>query len=99
MAWPRAAPTILDFVGVPIPDYFDGRSFAPLLRGGEAYRAAAKTWDPRVFVQYFGESYYGGALRARLCRSCWSDPSAGMSPRGSSTTSASAASTSSNSAA
>ena len=54
------APTVLDFIGAPIPEYFDGRSFAPLLRGGGDYETAAATWDPRVFVQYFGESYMGG---------------------------------------
>ena len=52
-------PTLLDFAGVALPRYLDGRSFRPLLEPGTS-SAAQATWDPRVFVQYYGESYVAG---------------------------------------
>jgi arylsulfatase/arylsulfatase A len=37
-------PTVLDLVGVPVPDDLDGRSLAPWLRGEDA------VWEPRTIV-------------------------------------------------
>lgn len=54
------APTILDFARAEIPEYMDGRSFRPMLLESSSAHAR-KAWDPRVFVQYYGESYLGGA--------------------------------------
>mgnify|MGYP002633409301 CR=1 FL=1 len=54
------AATVLDFAGVALPTYFDGRSFKPLLLPSTT-RPARAAWDPSVFVQYFGESFTGRA--------------------------------------
>jgi arylsulfatase A-like enzyme len=48
------APTLADLAGVDIPDFVDGRSFAPLLRG-EAVR-----WRSRFMVENLGSSQSPG---------------------------------------
>ncbi|UCH36633.1 MAG: sulfatase-like hydrolase/transferase [Armatimonadota bacterium] len=48
------APTMLDIAGVPVPDFMQGRSFAPLLAGGE-YRARTS-----FLYQYWKEDWLPG---------------------------------------
>ncbi|GIP31505.1 sulfatase-like hydrolase/transferase [Paenibacillus sp. J2TS4] len=49
-------PTLLDAVGIPVPDDMQGRSILPLLRGEK------KNWPQEVFVQ-ISESHIGRAIR------------------------------------
>jgi len=45
------APTALEIAGVPVPDDYEARSLAPLLRG------APSNWPDDVMAEYFGHRY------------------------------------------
>merc|ERR1719387_153074 len=49
------APTIMDLATGSVPEWWDGRSYARLLKGAEE---GAAEWRPDALIQYFGE---GGA--------------------------------------
>jgi arylsulfatase A-like enzyme len=51
-------PTLLDAVGIPVPDEMQGRSMLPLVRG------SAEAWPEEVFVQ-ISESQVGRAVRTK----------------------------------
>jgi len=46
------APTFLELGGVPVPEYMDGRSLLPLLRG-----EAAADWEDAVYPQFHGHHF------------------------------------------
>lgn len=52
------APTLLDAVGIPVPEYMQGKSVFSLLRGNKA------NWPEEVFVQ-ISESQVGRAVRTK----------------------------------
>lgn len=71
------APTLLDAVGIPVPEHMQGRSILPLLRG------QSEQWPDEVFVQIC-ESQVGRAVRTQRWKygvqapdkDGWSDPCA-----------------------
>ncbi len=46
------APTILELAGIEPPDYFDGKSFVPLLKGKQA------PWRDELLYEYYWERNY-----------------------------------------
>jgi arylsulfatase A-like enzyme len=63
------APSLLDAVGIEIPDSMQGRSFFPLMNSPEAH----PTWRQEAFIQ-FSESAIGRALRTPEWTYCVIDP-------------------------
>ena len=45
-------PTILDLAGLPVPDYMDGRSLLPLIRGDEPV-----PWREEIFAEFHGHHF------------------------------------------
>jgi|GEM_PF-148283 len=74
-------PSLLDAVGVKIPDTVQGRSFMPVLRSPEG----RSSWRQEAFIQ-FAESAIGRALRTNKWTYCAIDPNRdGMAAPNSST--------------
>jgi arylsulfatase A-like enzyme len=74
-------PSLLDAVGVKIPDSMQGKSFMPVLRSP----AGRKAWQQEAFIQ-FTDSAIGRALRTDEWTYCVIDPSrSGMAAPNSST--------------
>ena len=67
------APTLCDLAGLPVPPLMDGRSFAPLLRGGPGIvhdNVLSKPWRTHFLVEF-----YDGSVREWGSVSCWdTDP-------------------------
>ncbi|MCL5005347.1 MAG: sulfatase-like hydrolase/transferase [Acidobacteria bacterium] len=63
------APTLLDAVGVPVPDSMKGRSFLPLINRTEE----RESWGNEVFIQ-ISESMVARALRTDQWTYCVADP-------------------------
>lgn len=63
------APSLLDAVGVGIPDCMQGRSFMPILRSQEG----KQSWLQEAFIQ-FANSAIGRALRTQEWTYCAIDP-------------------------